>query len=785
MPIVIQELLASDTLSQAVDKVNFNFDQLLLNGGGPVGPAGIPGPTGPVGGRGIRGATWYNGSANPNTLIIPGIEEDDYFLQDNGQVWEYNGTAWIQTVVNLTGPTGATGSSVGFDYIGGYNGANPPTSLNNENVAFPVPMPAGISGGANQLTNQGVSTVLLGGVGSTVNPPAGITYTSAFQIPNAMAVQLDSSLLSVLVHQKDSSAAAIRFMGGGDIVGEKYEQSVLNNLSSISLGIDDTLNFTVPKAATSPAGLSDVLGLNINTIRRGQQFYAGKHINLISGTDSTPSGFGGEISDITLTINTSNTSIPAKLSVATTFSSASALFEVGGNIILPTSTTRTGSILLDAGNIRLVTSANIRLLQSSGNGISITPAAVDITGVSGPVTIQTTAGQSINLSSNATSNIDITPGTILIQTTTTINEVSPTINLYGGNTDHWLRVDNTSITLGGTKLKGNFTWNSGTGMANPFVTTYRNISINKGSLIPSQSPFFIGDQLIGNGRSLVLEAFKGLGQSTAIEYLRLYTASTDIINTSGNAGFVGHTVENTFGGVALSGAVGFRVRGVDRITGNLTPADKFFAGEEKTAVSNRLQYVRKIQNIDPIWAGLSTSAGNGFQIPVGNMDASHLEVRIVGNGTARSSAGTTTADTWDLFIPNGFYTGQRLIVHVIAFPVSYIGTILGSPASTQWPIGSTGNVDIWVQQGTASSGFFFDWVKIGRVSVQWTPRRGGEATFELLWAGTIYQSVDYNEFIGNDTFYRTSGWLVTNGTGISNANSGTYTAVQNSQAWAT
>jgi len=87
MPIVIQELLASDTISQAVDKINFNFDQLLLNGGGPVGPAGVQGPTGPIGGRGIKGTSWYDGNADPNTLIIPGIEQDDYFLQSNGEVW--------------------------------------------------------------------------------------------------------------------------------------------------------------------------------------------------------------------------------------------------------------------------------------------------------------------------------------------------------------------------------------------------------------------------------------------------------------------------------------------------------------------------------------------------------------------------------------------------------------------------------------------------------------------------------------------------------------------------
>ena len=59
MALTIQELLASDTISQAADKINFNFDQLLLNGGGPAGPKGPAGPIGPAGGRGPKGSTWY------------------------------------------------------------------------------------------------------------------------------------------------------------------------------------------------------------------------------------------------------------------------------------------------------------------------------------------------------------------------------------------------------------------------------------------------------------------------------------------------------------------------------------------------------------------------------------------------------------------------------------------------------------------------------------------------------------------------------------------------------
>jgi hypothetical protein len=54
--ITIKELLAADKVHELVDKINFNFDQLLLNGGGPIGLKGGPGIQGPLG---PRGTIWF------------------------------------------------------------------------------------------------------------------------------------------------------------------------------------------------------------------------------------------------------------------------------------------------------------------------------------------------------------------------------------------------------------------------------------------------------------------------------------------------------------------------------------------------------------------------------------------------------------------------------------------------------------------------------------------------------------------------------------------------------
>lgn len=84
MPINIQNLLDGDSLSQIVDRINYNFDQIVLAGGGPQGPRGIqglrgpagpPGPSGEKGEDGTKGSIWFFGTGDPNStnssLIYP------------------------------------------------------------------------------------------------------------------------------------------------------------------------------------------------------------------------------------------------------------------------------------------------------------------------------------------------------------------------------------------------------------------------------------------------------------------------------------------------------------------------------------------------------------------------------------------------------------------------------------------------------------------------------------------------------------------------------------------
>lgn len=62
MPINLKHINISDSDAIKLEKLNFNFDQLVANGGGPTGPQGPIGQTGPQGTTGVQGSQGYIGT---------------------------------------------------------------------------------------------------------------------------------------------------------------------------------------------------------------------------------------------------------------------------------------------------------------------------------------------------------------------------------------------------------------------------------------------------------------------------------------------------------------------------------------------------------------------------------------------------------------------------------------------------------------------------------------------------------------------------------------------------
>jgi len=373
MPITIQEIIASDTISQFVDKTNFNFDQLLLNGGGPSGPTGPKGPTGPAGGRGPKGSTWYDDAATSNPGNTPNAVpptatplSGDYYLQFNGQVWEYNGTTWVITTVDLQGPAGPKGSG------GGFSESTGAPIFNESNILYNGPI--GLNDGAN-ATNEGVPSIMIGGVTSQTPQLTGIPFTAAYIVPQAIVVGNPSTLTSLLIHQRDSNSRGIVFHGGDTGIFDKYEQTLPALLSNISIGIDDKLMLNVPKNPTSPLSQTQMRGIELISESRSQYFRAGADILFQSGVGPSGPLFAGQHSNFEINVGLGGSNGDGNVFKTITVGSiGTTLLEAGNSSqisLVTNQAIQTGNWQLQAGAISMISSTSKDMNLYSGNNLRL------------------------------------------------------------------------------------------------------------------------------------------------------------------------------------------------------------------------------------------------------------------------------------------------------------------------------------------------------------------------------------------------------------------------------
>lgn len=624
MAITIQDLIASDTISQAVDKINFNFDQLLLNGGGPVGPAGPVGPIGPIGGRGERGSEWYEGTDDPN-VTAPTVTplKADYYLQSNGDVWEYTGLTWTNTGINLTGPQGAVGPSVGWAQFG--NSPNPGSSATNNyssnstNLSYPAMM---LSTDTTISTgNQGIPSVAFGIAGPNDNSVGGITLTNAFQISEFMAGQLDSSKVTMLVHQSTSGARAMSFMGGGGVAGDYFEQDNLDDLSTIFLSKDDRLNIVIPKAPNVGGTTNDRIGFSVDAGYRGQQYRSGNGFSVETGTKGSQS-FGADGSDVQFTLNSlTGASETAKFQVRTIGASGTNSLEIGEEhtTAISPDTSFTGGTILQSNRVSVAASNKIDL-DSSGQvflkggsntasigstSISVTAAGssnINVTSATGTILIDANGGD-LELISNNTVTVESGLNTMITQAGVGITiqaaNAASDLNLYStgvgsetfikSNTNIFITGNNTTDPYIGIKLnettenftqfRGKQAWTASTtdatqtAIADQFILFDTNTTaVTAGDVIQR---FGSGDPT-GVNAGVAFQVHQGGNGTIAI----------------GKPNYVTPVTSGTYG---LAEDTCFVVNNGDTIpqfpategTGNFTPQEKFLVSRARTKISNR------------------------------------------------------------------------------------------------------------------------------------------------------------------------------------------------------
>lgn len=115
----ILNILEGDNQSTVVDKINYNFDQILSAGGGPQGQQGSVGTTGPIGPQGFQGVQglqgpsgtkWFVQDNTPasgsiggnNPFLFPSL--GDYWLDPDSadqEIYVFNGTSWVDSGFGL------------------------------------------------------------------------------------------------------------------------------------------------------------------------------------------------------------------------------------------------------------------------------------------------------------------------------------------------------------------------------------------------------------------------------------------------------------------------------------------------------------------------------------------------------------------------------------------------------------------------------------------------------------------------------------------------------------
>lgn len=115
----LHKIEQTDALYRAFEKINYNFEQISINGGGPSGKrgltglpgvAGVAGPAGLAGAKGndgTRGSIWTVGNGAPASGTSP-LLGDLYLDLLTSDIYQYNGASW-----DLKGSLGASGNAAG------------------------------------------------------------------------------------------------------------------------------------------------------------------------------------------------------------------------------------------------------------------------------------------------------------------------------------------------------------------------------------------------------------------------------------------------------------------------------------------------------------------------------------------------------------------------------------------------------------------------------------------------------------------------------------------------
>lgn len=298
----LKEILNTDSDQQKLDKINYNFDQILVNGGGPIGsqgaqgaqgfdgltgdtgPQGAQGSTGPQGAQGTIGSEYWNsnigsnndtlvpiqvsGKINPPTIMI-GVDSTDPIygdvISDTAMLVNKKSNVYIDNIQMTDDSVNAVTAATSFLRIelGSGNVVTKTEGFDNTTIATLSKKNASkyiFSDGTNDIVTINASQLL-------ANTPA--IFNAGATINNYLKVNVGSPASGQILASTDTNGT-VAWKSVSDLGGSVPIGTIIPILTSV---FTNTSNFA--QSVTLPSD-SDVLEVAYG---RGIGNYAGWYLS--------------------------------------------------------------------------------------------------------------------------------------------------------------------------------------------------------------------------------------------------------------------------------------------------------------------------------------------------------------------------------------------------------------------------------------------------------------------------------------------------------------------------
>jgi hypothetical protein len=283
MPVTnIQSLNYGDSQSQSIDKINYNFDEIVEGHGGTQGitgptgsdgPAGNRGPIGTQGATGVRGTRWFVDFTQPSGTYNAVVEGDFWIDSANGNIYTFTESGWDFTGYTLASggnifkdedsyfTSGGTGSAILFDQI------------LPQNYLFIIADKVPESG----VLNENLSKFIIS-TDTTINDAPLLEFSKSNIESGLIGDYSQHPIFRWKNFQSDNNSLVLEIPGGSFIIGASGGFESTSDLINIKTPSSANISY----GATSGSGIFSTGGFDLNS--GGQFKIKSAFVNITGGS---------------------------------------------------------------------------------------------------------------------------------------------------------------------------------------------------------------------------------------------------------------------------------------------------------------------------------------------------------------------------------------------------------------------------------------------------------------------------------------------------------------------